>query len=289
VRAAIALERQGAHVELRLQDDSAPLPALEPDEEPVGRSGRPPWPGLAAIASNLDQASRTGEQALVDLDGEARPAARAGPGARNVPSTQSGPADPSPARPTGPADDEALELDFEKAGLKPGSRGMVAPGRTPPASSGPDHRPDRVATSSVPGSVATSGGARPTGAEASISASRSLLRSPAPRPERIGLLGSDPVSAALRATAIALALGLVPAFEVTRRGERDRVLPLEDELVQVVERPLAARAGTVRTSKAVLDEVAALYGDLRSSFLLMWLGVAIPLGLALFWIRRPGG
>jgi hypothetical protein len=176
-------------------------------------------------------------------------------------------------------EDAPLELDLEKAGLHGKKHGQSMPGEpapaeareepaaepapAPPVASPPAEEPLRSAAPGLPGQA-----------------------SPAPRPDRVRLLGEDVVTAALLAAAIGLIAGLLVANESVRRAERDRLEPLRMELEQVVERPLAARAGEIRTSRAVKNDLAAAHDETRKNFFVMWLLTALPIGGGLFLIKR---
>ena len=72
-----------------------------------------------------------------------------------------------------------------------------------------------------------------------------------------------------------------------QRAEREELLPREDDLSKVVERPLAARAGAVKTPNEVAAELDEAYRGVRLRFVLTWFAVALPVGLALGFIPRP--
>jgi hypothetical protein len=162
-----------------------------------------------------------------------------------------------------------VELDLEGAGLKP-----------PPSATVIEPEPGAVraespttATTTAP-STAVTPGARGN-------------RSPAPLFESGPLLGSDSVTAALAALAIGLVLGLIPAFEVSRRNAANKLPALMEELEESVDRPLAARAGKIRAPKAIVSDAEDIYGDFRMTFLLVWFGVALPAAGVLWKIKRP--
>ncbi len=242
-----------------------PGPGLAPPGPGPGL-GHPPPPrdlGSVDLRVSLSRVAQdAGAISLVDLDGEDR----SSPG-ENRRLASDGASIPVPETGRAPAGDEALELDLARAGLTSKPHGQSAPARalapvaaTPPA---PAERP-----------------AQPAGS--------SHAASPAPAPERTRLLGDDAGLAGLIATAIGLVLGLVVASEVARRAERDEVTPLHVELKEAVNRPLAARAGEIRTASAVRGSLDQVHADVRSSFLLTWLVCALPVAGGLYLFRRPG-
>ena len=240
----------------------------------MGQQMGPP-PGLSQTAAgNLAEIAKGMESiSLVDLGGEDA----SGPTA----------AEPSQESPTSavdlqtPGEDEAvLELDLEAAGLQQKPKAHAAPAESPPPS--PDvelaERNDAPATGD-------------TQAAAPKRGSTTKLRgraSPAPAPERVRLLGQDPIAAGIAAVAIGLVLGLLVGSEVASRVNRDQLEPLHAELEEVVSRPLASRAGEIRTTAQVKSDLDQGHEDARSGFLLYWILTALPIAGALFFIRRPG-
>jgi hypothetical protein len=156
------------------------------------------------------------------------------------------------------AADGRLELDLSRALEKPGELAAAAPA----------------------GSTAR---AAPVARAAPLAGARAA----APGLARERLLGEDRVLAGLLAAGIGLAAGLLVATEATRRIERRELSPLHDELAQAVERPLAARAGELRTVEAVLGDLEASHDGLRGRFFGWWLGCGLALGAALFFAPRP--
>jgi hypothetical protein len=114
-----------------------------------------------------------------------------------------------------------------------------------------------------------------------------VFASPAPAPV-VRLLGSDPITVALLAACIGLWVGLLPAIKAARGVERDEILPREEELERVIDRPLAVRAGKVTSPDEIARELKEVYGGIRSLYYLTWLGIAVPIGLILGFVKRPG-
>jgi len=89
----------------------------------------------------------------------------------------------------------------------------------------------------------------------------------------VSALVTDILSMSVLALAAALAIALIPALEVGRRFARDRLVTLEQELAEIVERPLAVRAGHVRAPNVVVRELEDAYDDMEGRVLATWLGV----------------
>jgi hypothetical protein len=222
---------------------------LLPALEPLRTASRDDL--AAALAAGLDRATSGSGDGLVEL--------ATGPGA--APRRVVARAEPShgdvPLR--GPlAGDGKLELDLSRAREKPADSAAAAP-------TGPS------AGASMVVRAAPLAGARAS----------------APSPGRERLLGDDRILAGLLAAGIGLAVGLLVATEATRRIERRELSPLHDELGQAIERPLAARAGEIRTAEAVRSDLKAAHDGLRGRFFGWWLGCGLALGTALFFAPRP--
>jgi hypothetical protein len=181
--------------------------------------------------------------------------------------------DPSsepPAHPRASPGPEAadLQLDFAAAGLKSPIKGQAMPGRgsalPPPA--------DPPQATRLPAASPIPTGARPGDGHAGA--------------ERVGLLGRDRVAAGLLAAAIALAVAILPALQAARRLLRDDTGALLAELEDVVDRPLAVRAGDVRSPAAIASEIEQAYGAAGARYWTAWLSVAVPLGVVLTLLRR---
>ena len=171
-------------------------------------------------------------------------------------------------------DEPRLALDLDAAGLDTAPHGDAArPGSAPAASPG--------GASAAPVAAAP----RPPWL-----ASQPPEREPWLRPlARPRLLGSDPLTIALGALAIGVLLGQLPAREVARRYERDHIAPLEVELAQVVERPLAVRAGELRPPQAVQADLEVAYAELATRYWAYWWACALPLALVVGLVPRPRG
>lgn len=123
------------------------------------------------------------------------------------------------------------------------------------------------------------GGARAAVAEATLAVA------PVARPDK--LLRFEAITAALWAAAIGLFVGVWPAHEAARRIDRERVGGLENELASSVERPLAVRAGRLRTPDAIAAALDDVYEDITSRFVSIWIGTGVLLAVGLFFAPRP--
>ncbi len=239
--------------------------------------------GFEAATVDLDAIS------LVDLDGEepsldqnpapvAPPAPE--PGARDLsagkanlelaldrdPVTgQAKPPPPSPAPVAARAEEGGgIELDFAAAGISGSVKGQAAPG---PAEVQPKAEPQAL---------------RGEPSQAGVSPEAS----PALRTGKTGLFGADRLTGFLVAGAIGLLVGIYPALQSARgflaNESEDKLSELED----AVDRPLAVRAGEIRAPQEIAAEIERDYDATRSRFWMVWLGVAIPVGLVLGLIRR---
>jgi len=169
--------------------------------------------------------------------------------------------------------DAVLELDLDVAGARKAA-------------------PAEPAKERETGAPAESGGATPltevsgTDGQRELPESGRVFASPAPA-SVVRLLGSDPITVALLAACIGLWIGILPAVKAARGVERDEVLPREAELGSVLERPLAVRAGKVTSPDEIVRDLEGVYDGIRSRYYLTWLGVAIPIGLVLGFVKRP--
>jgi hypothetical protein len=170
--------------------------------------------------------------------------------------------------------DAELELDLDVAGKKKAA--PVEPAQKPET-----------------GAPAESSGAKPlaeadaTDGQPALPEAGRVFASPAPAPV-VRLLGSDPITVALLAACIGLWIGILPAVKAVRGVERDEILPREEELGRVLDRPLAVRAGKVTPPDEIVRDLEGVYDGIRSRYYLTWLGVAVPIGLILGFVRRPG-
>lgn len=171
--------------------------------------------------------------------------------------------------------DAELELDLDVAG----------PAQTAPAQPAkePETEPSAESASAAPLSEASGIDGQPELPEAGR-----IFASPAPAPV-VRLLGSDPITVALLAACIGLWVGILPAVKAARGVERDEILPREEELERVLDRPLAVRAGKVTPPQEIIGDLEGIYEGIRTRYYLTWLGVAIPIGLILGFVKRPGG
>ncbi|RMG94595.1 MAG: hypothetical protein D6705_15765 [Deltaproteobacteria bacterium] len=276
----------------RDDEPSGLLPEIEPDEPstvrplpggggapvppPPGFAGRPqvpatpPAPAPPAgdptqqLASKLSEVTAGIEPALVDLAGdehheEPPPPVATVPASAPTPDEPRTAEAPTPAGPT--TDDGPLELDFDRAGIAPKARGQAtpeAPGAGDPTGAS-DHAPG----------VET---ARP-----SVSPRSPDVR-PAPDPWWAPLV-RDPAARALAAAAVGLLLALPVAYHVQSRAQRDLLGPLLAELETSADRPLAARAGTLRTVQEIRREIDDVAAKVRTRFWGVFVGGGALLGV----------
>ena len=237
-----------------------------------------------ADIDNVDLVDLEGSSSGLSLDQSADPARNTGPApgdqranlelaldrdaatgvARPAPAAAAPAAAPAPAPAPGPEPGSDLQLDFAAAGID-AKKGQAIAGVEP----GPVPVPESSNSQLVPAS------------------SQSLMRSPgAPATGKIGLFGSDRILGFLAAGAIGLLLALYPALEASRRYLEEESAPSLSELEESVSRPLAVRAGDLRAPNEIVGDLEQIYAGTRSRFWTVWLGVAVPLGLALAFIRR---
>lgn len=225
------------------------------DLDPIGGSGNSltlsPEPG----ARDLDTGVANLEVALErdETTGAARPPAKPTPAAPP-------PSQTPPAPRASPLSHEGdLALDFDAAGLAGPVKGQAAPG---PESAQP----------------------------------KAALPTPAPRPEptaprrapgeKIGLFGEDRIFGFLVGGAIGLLVGLYPAMRSAQGMIEEQTRDALAELEDAVDRPLAVRAGEVRAPGEIAADIEREYGPARSRFWVVWLGIAIPVGVGLGLVRR---
>lgn len=262
----------------------------------MGNRANPPGPpSVDEFAAALADAAADMDANLVDLEGDHQPSTPAAtPRPAAPPAGQAGapavadlepePQDhaPAPVAPAGGYQDEALQLDLDAAGLQASpSRGLLqaeAPAPGGPAPGGP--------APGAPPAPSARKDDRPTGTHTAPPEIRRT--SPPPPMGRPWLLGYDRASSLLLALAIGFGVALVPAFEGVRRLVRDEVTPLEEELAQSVERPLAVRAGKLREPDQIQADLDEKQGALSQRFGLVWIATGAVLGTALAFIRRPG-
>jgi hypothetical protein len=175
---------------------------------------------------------------------------------------------PEPAASTSGADrrfaravaDDKLELDLAAAGLRASpvgttalSRGQRAPGAPPPPEPVPVAAP-------APSFVAP--------------------------PSQDGLIVPDRIASALIGAAIGAALGLFVALGWVRGDANALTVKLEAELQSAVADPIAVEEGRARQPEAIATELREGLDGTRSSFLLVWAIVTVPLA-AVGAIPRP--
>jgi hypothetical protein len=228
-------------------------PGLDPKPAPAPRpQALAPQPAPAPAQANLELA--------VDRDVQT--------GAAKAPTAPTpAPAAPAPeAAPAGLAGD--LQLDFEKAGISSPVKGQAAPGEV--RAPAPVVEPNAIGVGMEPSAASASG----------------MQASPAPRGAKTGLFGSDRIMGFLIAAAIGLLLGIFPALQASKSLLRDSTEATIAEMEESVERPLAVRAGKLRSVAHIRSDLDLAYEAARSRFWTVWLGVALPLALGLGLIRR---
>ena len=106
--------------------------------------------------------------------------------------------------------------------------------------------------------------------------------------EKVPLLGPDRLTAGLFGGAIGLVIGLVVAVFLSKGAASEAIAPLEAELAESLAKPAAVAAGSVRNESAISDDLESAYGDAQRSFILKFLLIGVPIGLALGRLNRPG-
>jgi len=99
------------------------------------------------------------------------------------------------------------------------------------------------------------------------------------------VLRDDRVATTLLAVAIALMISLVVALQVQRGDARDLLPPLEEELAASLNDPAAVEARELRSPSTVEDQINDTLDGMEGSFLLWWLAIGIPVGLAISRMR----
>lgn len=168
----------------------------------------------------------------------------------------------------------SLELDFEAAGIeRPPPRFS-----SPPSSSAvprPVHQADHSAGSMPRRSRVNMGG---TGASAGGYAGGETGGV-------VDALRNDGVAALILGLGIGLILSMVLAIQLQRTNVRDDIPALEEELAASLSDPAGVEAGDRRAVDVVEDELNEVLDGIERKFLLLWLGVGLPVGVLLSRLR----
>ena len=168
----------------------------------------------------------------------------------------------------------SLELDFEAAGIeRPPPRFS-----SPPSSSAvprPLHQVDHSASSMPRRSRVNMGG---TGASAGGYAGGETGGV-------VDALRNDGVAALILGLGIGLILSMVLAIQLQRTNVRDDIPALEEELAASLSDPAGVEAGDRRAVDVVEDELNEVLDGIERKFLLLWLGVGLPVGVLLSRLR----
>jgi hypothetical protein len=161
--------------------------------------------------------------------------------------------------PTQPPSALALELDVERpAPERPAAR----PAATPP-------RP-----SSAPSPSPT----RPPG----------LASRQSPAPVRRGLFSGDRITNMLASAAVGVVIMIFPAKQLAHGYEVRTVEPMLVDLEGAIDHPLGVQAGLVAEPDKIAAQIHEGRDEVRRRYMMIWLLVGLPLGLALGFIPRPG-
>ncbi len=99
---------------------------------------------------------------------------------------------------------------------------------------------------------------------------------PAPAPERRGLFFRDRAANLVVGVAIGLLVTILPARQLARQLERERMAAPLDRIEAAIDEPLAVEAEL--PDEAAIDEIQRAA---RQRYLLVWLLVGVPVGLGL--------
>lgn len=253
----------------------APVPAGSPAPD-ASASMASLARGLDLALVDLDEDSRADSPAVLEEvssgDGESR---RPAVVTRDEAATRAKSSEPAPAIDDPGAidvgsDDGVLELDLAAAGIAKAPEPALAASAPASASlAGASASPVAVA----PGA---SSGAMPTPAS-SLQAYGSESDEAAPR----YVFGRDVVTSILAGLASALFVTMLLAFALSRSAFRDDITKLETELAESVTRPLDVQAQELRSAQAIRKELADVHASSKKRFMLIWLGVGLPLGVVL--------
>jgi hypothetical protein len=143
-----------------------------------------------------------------------------------------------------------------------------------PAPERPAARPATAAPrSSVPSSPA-----RPPG----------LASRQSPAPVRRGLFSGDRITNMLASAAVGVVIMIFPAKQLAHSYEVRTVEPMLVDLEGAIDHPLGVQAGLVAEPEKIAAQIHDGRDDVRRRYMMIWLLVGLPLGLALGFIPRPG-
>lgn len=164
-------------------------------------------------------------------------------------------------------EESPIELDFEAAGLRPPERRVAASPAMQPAGGSANAMPRRSRAGNMGGSGYSAAGRRD--AEAGL----------------VETLRNDGVAGLILGLGVGLILSMVLALQIQRGDVRDRLPPLEEELAASLNDPAGVEAGERRTQASVEGEINQTLDEIERKFLLVWLGVGLPVGLLLSRLR----
>ncbi|MEM6993738.1 MAG: hypothetical protein AAF721_24705 [Myxococcota bacterium] len=253
----------------------APQPYAPPPQAPVAPPVAqpytpPPQASVAPPAAQVEPAASQSGGLMAGLDAlevTELPTAPKTKKKKKKKKRKAPPSDVPPPR-TGPDPADSLELDFAAVGMQPKQTklrdlgGRISTGHQPV-----DAAPPRRTRA---GNMAGTGGA-----------------AFGPRGEARGefILGFDAYTSMPLGAAIGLILSLMVAIQM-HRDDEEVFAPLEQELRAATTSEALVEAGEIRPAPKVEAALHETADDLRQSFLMTWLGIGLPIGLALGRIRR---
>jgi hypothetical protein len=136
--------------------------------------------------------------------------------------------------------------------------------------------------------------ARPATAAPRSSAPSSPTRPPglasrqSPAPVRRGLFSGDRITNMLASAAVGVVIMIFPAKQLAHSYEVRTVEPMLVDLEGAIDHPLGVQAGLVAEPEKIAAQIHDGRDDVRRRYMMIWLLVGLPLGLALGFIPRPG-
>lgn len=127
----------------------------------------------------------------------------------------------------------------------------------------------------------------PSPTPASISAI-TLPSRQSPAPLQRGLFSADRITNLLGCLAVGLAITIFPAKQLARSYEVRNVEPLLAELDGAIDHPLGVQAGLVAAPEKIAAQIHEGREKVRRRYMMIWLLVGLPIGVALSFAPRPG-
>ncbi|MEM9453859.1 MAG: hypothetical protein AAGF11_06745 [Myxococcota bacterium] len=172
----------------------------------------------------------------------------------------------------------SLELDFEAAGIErppprfsSPSASSAVPGPMHQADHSAGSMPRRTRAAGIGGSGASAGGY--SGQDSQDMGGV------------VDALRNDGVAALILGLGVGLVLSMVLAIQLQRTDVRDKIPPLEEELAASLSDPAGVEAGDRREVDVVEGELHEALDEIERKFLLLWLGVGLPVGVLLSRLR----